>query len=206
MTDSSGNAGSPESSDTPETPRNTPHPPSPAPGYPSGAPHAYPPQYFPQYPGAYPPPTGPYPGSYPPPPPMPYGGYGPAPEIAKNGMGVAALISGLLSVPAAFTIIGGILLGLLAIALGILGHGRARRGEATNGGLAIAGVILGVLGIILSAVFAVTIWGWFKESGGRDFVDCMQSAGSDRAALQQCEDEFKGNLEDKFSISLTPTR
>jgi Domain of unknown function (DUF4190) len=203
MTDSTGNAGSPESPDKPENPGGTPQPPSQAPGYPPYPPP--PPQYYsPQYSGTYPPPTGPYPGGYPPPPPMPYGGYGPTPEGTKNGLGLGALISGLLSVPAAFTVIGGILLGLVAIVLGLLGHGRARRGEASNGGLAIAGVVLGVLGIILSVVLAITAWGVFREFGGRDLVDCMQSAGSDRVAQQQCEDEFRGNLEDRFSIPLTP--
>lgn len=204
MTDNSGNAGSPESSDKPssdkpEVPGGTPEPPPQ--GYP---PYPPPAQYSPQYSGAYPPPPGPYPGSYPPPPPMPYGGYGQVPAAPKNGLGLSALVSGLLSVPAAFTVIGGFLLGLLAIALGFVGHGRARRGEATNGGIAIAGIVLGVLGIILSVVLAVTMWGLFKEFGGRDLVDCMQEAGSDRAAQQQCEEEFRGNLEDRFSITLTP--
>jgi hypothetical protein len=109
-----------------------------------------------------------------------------------------------LSVPAAFTVIGGILLGVLGVILGLVGYSRAKRGEATNGGIAIAGAVLGALGAILSIVLAITIWGVFKEYGGHDFVDCVQRAGNDRAAVQLCEDEFRGNLENRLSITLTP--
>jgi hypothetical protein len=48
------------------------------------------------------------------------------------------------------------------------------------------------------------VWGFFKV-GGRDYVDCMQKAGNDRSAQAQCEDEFRGHLENQFSITLTPT-
>ena len=130
----------------------------------------------------------------------------PPPTAApKNGLGIAALIAGILSLPAAFTIVRRIPARRLAIVLGFIGYRRARTGEATNGGMAIAGIVLGVLGIILSAVLiAVGVWG-FNQFGGRDLVDCMQQAGNDRAAQQQCEDEFKGNLEDRLSITVTPT-
>ena len=130
----------------------------------------------------------------------------PPPAAApKNGLGIAALIVGILSLPAAFTIFGGFILGVIAIVLGFIGYRRARTGEATNGGMAIGGIVLGVLGVIVSAVLiAVGVWG-FNQFGGRDLMDCMQQAGSDQAAQQQCEDEFKGNLEDRFSITVTPT-
>jgi len=227
MTDSSGSSASSESPDNtgnPDFPSSGPaaeiggdtsqFPPQGAPGpYPTYAPQGYPGQYGPQYSGAYPPPPGAFPGAYPPPPPPPYGNYGgyggygtygPPAETPKNGLGVGALISGLLSIPAAFTVFGGILLGLLGVVLGFLGHSRARHGEATNGGLSLAGIALGVIGIILSGVIAVTMWGVFKEFGGHDFMECMRSAGSDRTAQQQCEDEFRGGLEDRLSITLTP--
>ena len=123
----------------------------------------------------------------------------------KNGLGIAALIAGILSLPAAFTIFGGFILAVIAIVLGFIGYRRARTGEATNGGMAIGGIVLGVLGIILSAVLiAVGVWG-FNQFGGRDLVDCMQQAGGNQAAQQQCEEQFRGNLEDRLSITVTPT-
>ncbi len=103
------------------------------------------------------------------------------------------------------TVFGGFVLGLVAIVLGFLGYSRAKKGEADNGGIAIAGVVLGFLGIVLNAVLiAVGVWGFMKIGGG-DYVDCMQRAGNDRAAQLQCEEEFRGKIENQFSVTLTPT-
>lgn len=203
MTDTPSTSGS---SDKPETPTGTTetpppqvapggYPPYPAQGDPAltYTPYAYPP-----------PPPGAYPGSYPAPPPPPYAGYAAPPAGPKNGLGLAALISSILSLPAAFTIVGGFVLALAGIILGFLGFSRARKGEATNGGIAVAGIIVGVLGIVASSVLiAVGVWGFYKVGGG-DYFDCMRRAGSDRAAQSRCEDEFRGNLENRFSITLTP--
>jgi len=210
MTDPSNSSDHPESpTGTPQTPPPPQAPPGgyyappgyPPPGYP---PQGYPPQHgYPPgvYPGAYPPPPG---AGYPPPPPQPYAGYGALPAAPRNGLGIAALIAGVLSIPAAFTVFGGFILAVVAIVLGVLGYRRARTGEANNGGLAIAGIVLGVLGAILSAVLiTVGIWG-FKNFGGRDLMDCLERAGSDRAAQHACQEEFRGNLEEQLSITLTP--
>ena len=192
----------PESSSEPETPTGPPQPPPHAAPYqgPSGG---YPPPY-PAQPGPY----GGYggDGGYPPPPPPPYFGYAPqAPAAPKNGLGIASLITAIVSLPAALSVFGGFLLGVVAVILGFVGYGRAKRGEANNGGVAIAGIVLGVVGIILSAlVIALGVWGFLKVGGG-DYVDCMQKAGNDRSAQLQCEDQFKSNVEDRFSLTLTPT-
>ena len=47
-----------------------------------------------------------------------------------------------MSAPAAFTIFGGFLLAVVAVVLGIIGYRRAKSGEATNGGMAIGGIVL----------------------------------------------------------------
>lgn len=189
-----------------EQPEGASQPPSAVPP-PYPGPAGYPPPSYPPgvYPGSYPPPPESGYASYPPAPPAPYSGYGaPMPAAPRNGLGIAALIAGILSLPAAFTIFGGFILALVAIVLGIVGHRRARSGESTNGGMAIAGVVLGVLGIVLSAaLIAVGIWG-FNTFGGRDYFDCMTQAGNDRAAQLQCEDDFRGNLENRLSMTLTP--
>lgn len=190
----------PQSSSQPETPTPTSQTSPPPPPYPA-APGGYPPPYPSQYPPQYPPGAG----YYPPPPPQPYAGYTPPPAGPKNGLGTAALVTAIVSLPAALSVVGGFLLGIAAIVLGFLGYRRAKRGEATNGGIAIAGIVLGVLGIVLSAaVIAFGVWGFFKV-GGRDYVDCMEKAGNDTAAQTQCQNEFQGNLENQFSVTLTPT-
>ncbi|MER5210802.1 DUF4190 domain-containing protein [Streptomyces sp. NPDC002838] len=96
-------------------------------------------------------PTGPggygYP-SYPP-------GYGwpgmPAPP--QNGMGTAAMVLGILSC-CLFCLYGvlSLALGILAVVLGIKGRKRVQRGEATNHSQAQAGLITGIIGIVLGLI------------------------------------------------------
>ncbi|MFE6976859.1 DUF4190 domain-containing protein [Streptomyces sp. NPDC057682] len=108
-------------------------------GYPAGAP-----QYgdYAGYPGY----TG-----------YPANGWGPAPA---NGLGIASLVLGIISV-VLFCLWGlGIVLGVLALIFGLIGRGRAKRGEADNAGVALAGIILGSVGMVVSAAFlGLMIWG-----------------------------------------------
>jgi Domain of unknown function (DUF4190) len=103
----------------------------------------------------------------PPPPPYPPAGYGVPPmmpmQLATRGqnntLGLLAMIFGILSIPLLACCYLGVPFGVAAIVLGILGAGKANRGEADNKGMAIAGVVTGsiamglvVVGIILYAV------------------------------------------------------
>ncbi|MFF7717356.1 DUF4190 domain-containing protein [Streptomyces sp. NPDC087659] len=87
-----------------------------------------------------------------------YGAGGWAPPPA-NGMGIAALVLGIIAV-VGFCMYGlGIVLGILALIFGFIGRARAQRGEANNGGMALAGIILGAIGIVVSAAFlGFLIW------------------------------------------------
>ncbi|MFJ8696351.1 DUF4190 domain-containing protein [Streptomyces roseolilacinus] len=91
-----------------------------------------------------------------------YGAPHPAPPApaapARNGLGTAALVLGIIGtvsgfIPLFFWLAG--VLGLLALVLGLVGRGRAKRGEATNKGLATTGAILGLVALVLSVVGAV---------------------------------------------------
>ncbi|MFH8364311.1 DUF4190 domain-containing protein [Streptomyces anulatus] len=128
-----------------------------------------PPPIGPNGPGhAAPPPTAAHYG-YPAPPAQPYGGYpgygaygaGPAgwAPAPNNGLGTAAMVIGIISV-VGFCLYGvNIILGILALIFGIIGLGRAKRGEATNRGMALAGVILGSVGIVVgAAILGLIIW------------------------------------------------
>lgn len=112
----------------------------------------------------------------------------------KNGLGIAALVLGLLAVVTSFTLVGGIVLGLAAIVLGVLGRGRAKRGEADNGGMAIAGVVLGAIGLLLSAAFIAAGVALFSSDSGQSLVDCIENAAGDPAAEQQCQQDFAEDL------------
>jgi hypothetical protein len=76
-----------------------------------------------------------------------------------NGMGITAMVLGIIAT-VLFCFYGlGIVLGILALIFGFIGRGRARRGEATNGGMALAGIILGAIGTLVSALFiGFIIW------------------------------------------------
>ncbi|MFD3331413.1 DUF4190 domain-containing protein [Streptomyces sp. NPDC058700] len=111
------------------------------------------------YPG-YPSPS-PYAGGYPGQP-----GY---PQSPSNGMGTTSMVLGIISV-AGFCMYGlGVVLGILALIFGVIGLKKAGRGEATNRGMALAGVILGAIGTLVSAVFlGFIIWAITQDSSSFD--------------------------------------
>ncbi|MGQ7296080.1 DUF4190 domain-containing protein [Quadrisphaera sp. KR29] len=113
------------------------------------------------------------------------GGYDrPAP---RNGVGLAALILGILALLSGFFVIGG-LLGLVAIVLGVIGSRRAKRGLATNRGMAITGIVLGLLAVVLS-VIAIVFFGFI----GSRAANCNTFLESqDQAGYQQCLEEQLG--------------
>lgn len=118
------------------------------------------------------------------------GGYGQNPAPPRNGFGIAALVLGLLALVLSWTIIGGIVLGLLALIFGLLGRARAKRGEATNGGLSVAGIVLGSLGLLIAigiVAFGVSI---INSPAGRNYQQCLEQSGGDQAQIQQCASEF----------------
>jgi hypothetical protein len=200
-----------EPSDKPESPSDKTPPPA-APQHPAGG--GYPPP--PPAGGGYPPPPpypqysyppGQYPGGgYPPPPPQPYSGYIPPPIGPKNGLGIASLIIAIIGLATSASVVLGIILGIVAVAIGFAARGRVKRGEANNGGVAIAGIVLGFLAVVAGLVF-IPIWiGVFNAVGGGSYVDCLKKAGQDRTAQQQCVDQFRQHVETKFSVTLTPSR
>ncbi|MGW6687967.1 DUF4190 domain-containing protein [Streptomyces sp. NPDC054961] len=75
-------------------------------------------------------------------------GYPYAPK--SNGFGITALVLGIIAVISCY---GGILFGIPAVIFGVLGRGKAKRGEADNDGMALAGIITGAVGIVVSCVF-----------------------------------------------------
>lgn len=82
-----------------------------------------------------------------------YAGYGPNPGTAKNWMGITALVLSLASLITGFTAIGGIIFGHMSVAA-------AKRGEADNGGLGRAGLIIGYVFVALG-ILAVIGFFWF---------------------------------------------
>ena len=119
----------------------------------------------------------------------------------RNGHGTAALVVALAGLALCWSVLGGVVCGVVAIILGLLGRGRATRGEADNGGIATAGTALGVVAIIASVAFAV-VWAYaWRDSGGNDYLDCAMKAGGDQKAVQECTDKWLNDIQDRFNIT-----
>ncbi|MFI6943104.1 DUF4190 domain-containing protein [Streptomyces sp. NPDC050418] len=117
-----------------------------------------PPPPGPESPWAPPPASGPAPHQAPPVPGSPYPMApppGPYMMQPRNGLGIAGLVLGIIGTVLFLTIWVGIVLGILALIFGLIGRGRAKRGEATNGGVALAGAILGGIALLASSVWLV---------------------------------------------------
>ncbi|MEV6164400.1 DUF4190 domain-containing protein [Streptomyces sp. NPDC052052] len=103
-----------------------------------------------------------------------YTGYGQAPwggPAPSNGMGTAAMVLGILAL-CMFCVYGipSLILGILALIFGILGRGRVKRGEATNSGQALAGIIMGSIGIVLGVVI-IGFFVWLFATHADEFDD-----------------------------------
>lgn len=72
-----------------------------------------------------------------------------APMVPQNGAGTAALVLGIIS------IVGCTATSIPAIICGIIGLGRAKRGEATNQGAALGGIICGSISLLLVGGFVL---------------------------------------------------
>jgi hypothetical protein len=149
----------------------TPPPPPPPP--PSGG------GFNPPPPPPPPPPTG---GGFtpppPPPPPPPSGGYVPPPPSGytpvagyattrKDGLAIGALVVGILAVVCSWPLCLGLLLGPAGGIMGFISRQRiaASGGQVGGGTMALAGLILGVIGFVISASWALLWIFWISHSG-----------------------------------------
>ncbi len=147
-------------------------------------------------------------GDQPPPVPSygaPTGHPAPAPDVPlygapltgppRNGYGVAALVLGIASIVTFWSFVGGVLFGVLGLVFGILGRRRAKRGEATNGGVALAGLITGAVGLAVTAVYILAIVVFLNSGTGHRLRDCLDKAGSDQTKISQCQVQFQHDLQ-----------
>lgn len=104
----------------------------------------------------------------------------PPPQQMRNGLGTAALVLGIIGVlcglvPLLFWVAG--VLAVLALVFGFVGIGRARRGQATNRGMAIWGTSLGAVAAVLAVVGLV-----ISVSVFNDTVDELDGTGGKKEA------------------------
>jgi hypothetical protein len=177
----------PTSPATPDEPAG-----SPPPGAPGTSPYAEGAQGTSSYGAA--PPYGAPPGQ--PAPPYASGPYNAGPAgPPRNGMGTAALVLGIVAIPGILTVVLGILLGLLALIFGIIGRKRYARREATNGGAAMAGAILGGFALAISIIL-VAVGATFFAKHKTDIEklrDCINNAQTQQQQ-RDCEQQFQNDV------------
>lgn len=108
----------------------------------------------------------------------------PYPARRRNGAGTAALVIGVVSLVLAILVIYAplsLLLGIIAAVLGGLGMSRASKGEADNRSHAIAGLVTGLLSIIIAVAIGISFANFIADhqSDLRRFGTCMTSADND---------------------------
>ncbi|MFI9614254.1 hypothetical protein ACIHCM_21765 [Streptomyces sp. NPDC052023] len=86
-----------------------------------------------------------------------YYGWPGGPGEPSNGMGTAAMVVGIVAVAVFCLWPVAILLGILAVIFGGIGRAKAGRGEATNPGQALAGIICGIAGVVLGVVLGLVV-------------------------------------------------
>ncbi|GIG39468.1 DUF4190 domain-containing protein [Cellulomonas phragmiteti] len=101
-------------------------------------------------------------------------GYGAPAAPTRNSLGVWSLVLGIVSLGLCCVVVG-LVPGAIGIWLGIKGRAAASRGEASNGGLALTGIILSVLGVLAGLYFLVSYGVLMNQYGGWDgFVEYLQ--------------------------------
>jgi hypothetical protein len=86
---------------------------------------------------------------------------------SANALGIVSLVLGILSIPLGCCSFGGLIMPIPAIICGILGMRKADQGMANNKGMAIAGLICGIVGLIISLSFiTLALVGTISDSNG----------------------------------------
>lgn len=121
--------------------------------------------------------------------------------MPRNGLGIASLVLGILAIPAAISGPGGVILGTVGLILGIVAINRARRGVATNRGVATAGTVLSVIGLLLGILVTV-LWAVFINR----YWECLDPDNPmTRSERQACFDRIDQGLAPTTSIGQAST-
>ena len=120
-----------------------------------------------------------------------------------NGLGTAALVLAIVGLIVCWSVVGGVLFGVIAVILGFSARGRVKRGEANNGTVATGGVVLGVLAVVVSLA-VIPVWvRVFHDVDVPAYVDCV-SKTSERQGVEKCADELRQRVEDELGITVEP--
>lgn len=136
--------------------------------------------------------------------PPPGFGYGFPPQDAflpyqppRNGMGITALVLGIVGVLLGLLVFlfwASWLPALLAVVFGIIGLGNVRNGAATNKGMAMTGMILGLAGLLLAIGGGVLVLTSLRD-GLRDLEDHAIEVSTSETGAADGQDELFDGLD-----------
>lgn len=119
----------------------------------------------------------------------------------KNGLGVAALIVAIVGALAFWVPVLGLVLGVVGIVLAIIALRRVKKGVASNRGVALAALIVGILaavaGLVVTALSAWVLW--FAADNSGDLQACLDTATT-QTQIDACSQQFGNDLLDELGI------
>lgn len=116
---------------------------------------------------------------------------GPRHAAGGNGVAVAALVCGILAMVLFFAFPLAILLGLVGLILGIVGVRRARHPATGRKGMAVAGIITSVLGLVLGMVVLAGVVKVFNDPAMRDTFERLQQGEPPEEVLEDLQNELE---------------
>jgi hypothetical protein len=107
----------------------------------------------------------------------------------SQGLAIGALVCGIISIVTVCLWFLAIPLGIVAVILGIVGKGKAQRGEAGGQGLAKTGMILGVIGVALSLILHIALFAGvsFLGSHAEQWEKDLQQKAKEMEQQQQVD-------------------
>jgi hypothetical protein len=121
---------------------------------------------------------------------------GPPPSSSNDGVAVTALVVGIIAILISWIPVLGLLAGIAALVLGIVGRNRIRKSGAKGNGMAVTGIATGAVAILINlAVLAFFIFagGDFMQEFD-SYVECVEETGDEA----ECQRQLEEGLLDRF--------
>jgi hypothetical protein len=116
-------------------------------------------------------------------------------KTTQSGLGTASLLIALVALATAWSVLGGISFGAVAVAMGFAGCGRVKRGEASNHGVTVTRIVLGIVSIMVGLIF-IAAWAAIVIAAIRnhDYTTASNGAGrtSDHNRLRMASQPLSG--------------
>ena len=114
-----------------------------------------------------------------------------APEAPPgNRLGTASLLIAIAALLFVWSILGGVVLGTVAAAIGFAARERIKRGEANNNGVAVTPIVLGIVSIVVGLIF-IPVW-WRSSCWGSKTVTTTTAWRFDRSQMSAARHELQG--------------